>query len=277
MTSEVLATVIAAVVKVAGPMRRILLKELYDLQQKFKAKPRRRRRTTFVPVDVFALPDHLFVEHFRFSKDDVRLLAEAYKLPDRLFYEKTRQSMCAPLAMAVVLARLATTAQWNKLELLFGRGRSTLKSFFRITITWMFTQCRDRIQRPSRSFLTDQRLAMYSDAIRLKGGLYNNVFGFIDGTVFKISRPSGHTEWQRSVYNGHKRCHGLKFQGVSTPDGLIQFMHGPYQGRQHDDNILEQSGLLTILEQKYRLPQERVVDWSRETHFMLFGDPGTLA
>ena len=32
---------------------------------------------------------------------------------------------------------------------------------------------------------------------------------------------------QRIVYNGHKRVHGLKFQSVALPNGLIANMYGP--------------------------------------------------
>ena len=54
--------------------------------------------------------------------------------------------------------------------------------------------------------------------------LLRNCFGFVDGTVRPISRPD---ENQRVVYNGHKRVHGLKFQSVVIPNGLIAHLYGP--------------------------------------------------
>ena len=52
----------------------------------------------------------------------------------------------------------------------------------------------------------------------------NNCFGFIDGTVRPISKPG---ERQRVMYNGHKRVHGIKFQSIALPNGLIGNMYGP--------------------------------------------------
>ncbi|OWZ10500.1 hypothetical protein PHMEG_00016650 [Phytophthora megakarya] len=39
---------------------------------------------------------------------------------------------------------------------------------------------------------------------------------------------------QKSVYNGHKRKHALKYQTLTTPDGLIVHLYGPFSGRNHD-------------------------------------------
>ena len=39
-----------------------------------------------------------------------------------------------------------------------------------------------------------------------------------------ITRPG---ENQRLLYNGHKRVHGLKFQSVVLPNGLIAHLYGP--------------------------------------------------
>ena len=64
----------------------------------------------------------------------------------------------------------------------------------------------------------------YAETISRKGSPLNNCFGFIDGTVPPISRPGN---GQRIVYNGHKRVHGLKFQSISLPNGLIGNIFGP--------------------------------------------------
>ena len=43
-------------------------------------------------------------------------------------------------------------------------------------------------------------------------------------------------------YNGHKRSHALKFQTVTTPDGLF-FHAGPIEGRRHDWTLYIRSGV----------------------------------
>ena len=67
-------------------------------------------------------------------------------------------------------------------------------------------------------------LQMYADEISAKGTALDNCFGFIGGTVRAISKPG---EWQRVMYNGHKRMHGIKFQPVALPNGLVGNMYGP--------------------------------------------------
>jgi len=88
-------------------------------------------------------------------------------------------------------------------------------------------------------------------------------FGFIDGTVRSICRP---TKYQRVCYNGHKRVHGLKFQSVVLPNGLIGHLFAPLEGRRHDCALLRHSGLLDQLEER----QWRTADGHS---FALYGDP----
>ena len=55
-----------------------------------------------------------------------------------------------------------------------------------------------------------------------------NCFGSVDGTVLRIFRPKIN---QNIVYNGHKRAHGIKFQSLPLPNGLIGNVSGPYLGK----------------------------------------------
>ncbi|KAK3722869.1 hypothetical protein QZH41_020457 [Actinostola sp. cb2023] len=87
---------------------------------------------------------------------------------------------------------------------------------------------------------------MYADAISAKGAPFDNCFGFVDGTVRPISKPS---DRQRVMYNGHKRIHAIKFQSVALPNGLIGNLYGPVEGRKHDAGMLADSGLLGELQQ----------------------------
>jgi DDE superfamily endonuclease len=215
-----------------------------------------------------------FVENFRFTHEEFERVVAAYQLPDVIPIRQTKQRVPGRIGLAVVLARLASYGAWRQFVDFLGMKRSTLKAVFYETLKMMFPSACQRIQKPSRAFLTDERLSRYCDAIHAKGSPYRNVFGFIDGTVYEICRPCGDYVWQRSVYNGHKKTHGLKFQGISSPDGIIQFLHGPYQGRLHDITILEESNVIRVLRERFRLPPNRLREGIPDTHFMLFGDPG---
>ena len=65
---------------------------------------------------------------------------------------------------------------------------------------------------------------MCADAISAKGAPLENYFGFVNGTVRPIFKPG---ERERVMYSGHKRVHGIKFQSIALPNGLIGNMSGP--------------------------------------------------
>ena len=88
-----------------------------------------------------------------------------------------------------------------------------------------------------------------------------NCWGFIDGTVRAMCRP---TYAQQLGYSGHKRKHGIKFQSIALPNGLIGYLWGPVLARRHDSHMLDECQLL---------PQLRQMMIRCGGTFCLFGDP----
>ena len=91
--------------------------------------------------------------------------------------------------------------------------------------------------------LTLGKLDKYGDAIARKSGIdHGNIkyIRMIDGTFQRCARP---TEDQEGNYSGWKHAHGIKFQGVMAPDGIMMHLGGPYQAKMHDARILAMSGL----------------------------------
>lgn len=60
-----------------------------------------------------------------------------------------------------------------------------------------------------------------------------NCIGFIDGTVIGIARPEGN-RMQNEAYNEHKRKRSMKFQTITSPDGIIFQAFRPLEGCRHD-------------------------------------------
>jgi hypothetical protein len=69
-------------------------------------------------------------------------------------------------------------------------------------------------------------------AVERKGGC-ENIWGFVNGTFCPMSRPL-HYQTQCHVYSGHKKLHGLNWQAITTPNGLISSFIGPYEGLTND-------------------------------------------
>ena len=91
------------------------------------------------------------------------------------------------------------------------------------------------------------KMEYYGEVIEEKcGGLFPHMWGFIDCTIRRTCVP---IENQEAVYTRYKRCHGIKFQSIVTPDGYIACLHGAYTAKRHDARVLRESGLLEALQQ----------------------------
>src|SRR5438045_876813 len=112
---------------------------------------------------------------------------------------------------------------------LFGRSPTWLCSVFNDTISYLIRKYR-RLLQWNDEVLTLERLRAYARAVHEKGGPAT-VFGFVDGTLRGISRPSGEGMDQRLFYSGYKKLHALKYQGLATPDGLVPATNGLVFGK----------------------------------------------
>ena len=160
---------------------------------------------------------------FRFRKADIPPLAEALGIPNRFVCPQGTTSdgieeLCA------VLRRFTYPCRYSDLIPRFGRPVPELSMLTHVVVDFIYNQHGHRISRWNNTLLNPDQLETYANAIHLKGAALGNCVGFVDGTVRPICRPGG---LQRSVYNGHKRVHALKFQSVALPNGMIGHLFGP--------------------------------------------------
>ena len=107
-----------------------------------------------------------------------------------------------------------------------------------------------------------EELERFAAKVVAQGAPLHNCVGFIDGTMRVTCRPS---ENQKSAYSGYKRAHGLKFQSIMLPNGIIGDLYGPVEGCRHDAAMLRESTLLHRLQQNFNRPDG--------TTYQLYGDP----
>lgn len=201
-----------------------------------------------IPMRLHAssLDDETCLRRFRFTRRQLNLLYDALKIPDS-FTDVSRTRWSGMDGLLVLLRRLSYPNRLGDLVEEFGRSKPVLSLIFNTMLAWIWQHWSHLITDAFNSpYFTPGRKDSYCRAIKNRSSVDLAIWGFIDGTVRPICRPGHH---QRVVYNGHKRTHALKYQIVTTPDGLISHMYGPVEGRRHDAGVFGESGLLPQLQQ----------------------------
>ncbi|EGZ22266.1 hypothetical protein PHYSODRAFT_489016 [Phytophthora sojae] len=210
--------------------------------------------------NINALNDYETRFYFRFWKRDLFRLFEAlrldssYKLPNRAVFSGF-EGFC------ILLRRMAYPGRYGDLSRFFGRSAPIVCVIFNFMLGLVYDKYKCLLTIEC-GLLTSSRLEEYAAAVAQRGAPEPRCIGFIDGTVRAIARP---TRNQKQVYNGHKRKHALKHQGIMAPDGLFIDFYGPTVGRRHDSWLLRQSGLLERL--------LRVLHHDGELPYCIYGDP----
>ena len=150
---------------------------------------------------------------------------------------------------------------WNNCSIRKSKLSAVMQTFFLA----LYTIANQYLSNPA---IFQYWFHYYAELIKKKSnaGDLLQVWGFVDGLLRKTCRP---ILFQKLMYSGHKRCHGIKFQSVVTPDdGLIALLYGPIPGSRHDFFMLNNSGVLVQLRNLMPDgPQHQIPVYS------LYGDP----
>ena len=155
--------------------------------------------------------------YFRVEKADIPLLVKALQVPPNfkcyngIIFDGTE-------TLYIELKRFAYPCRYWDMISMFGRSVEELCMISNEVVHWIYNVYRHRVTRWNHAIMDHASLSTYPDAIHNKGAALDNCFGFVNGTVRPISRPIVN---KRTVYNGNKRVHALKFQSVTLPNGLI--------------------------------------------------------
>ena len=163
--------------------------------------------------------DYEFERTFRFEKRDVQELCLLFEIPTKIVTEN-RYSVGGVEGLLILLHRMNHPVRLMDTAREFGCGESKISEVVHFMLKFLY----DRFHK--KLFFDEERipasLMYYSAAVGASSPL-KTVWGFIDGTFRRIARP---VRSQRQAYNGHYRAHGIKFQSVVTPDGLISSLWG---------------------------------------------------
>lgn len=160
---------------------------------------------------------------FRFQKEDIQRLAHVLRIPHKVVCRNGTTANSVE-ALCMLLRRFSYPCRYSDMIPRFGRSKPELRLIVNETmrrVVGLFGHLLTTFEQP---LLHREKLQEYARAIYEKSQALDNCWGFVDGTVRPICRPGQH---QRTVYNGHKRVHALKYQSVIAANGMIANLYGP--------------------------------------------------
>jgi hypothetical protein len=185
-----------------------------------------------------------FAQWFRFSKANVTeivdILRNVAHFPEEV---ASCSGDVAPLrtAFLCMCMKYAWPTRLGTMTAMFGKGSSWISRIIKAIRELFFAKFHTRLRYPR--CISAEDLHRFSSAVAKKSGL-DIVFGFLDGTVRPVCKPG---DAQNELYNGKDCVHALKYQIVSTPDGIIRHLDGPWPGRRHDQHMVTSAPCTTGL------------------------------
>jgi nuclease HARBI1 len=186
------------------------------------------------------------ISQMRFTKKHIRDIASLIPLRETttLGHVRTaRRRYCASKeeALCVLLARLAMPSRVEILEKRFFRSKAAITEIFYEALEWFLLWPGPLVSTFQTDFLRTRAEYYSSKSSEKSENERQRCAGFIDGTPIEIARSRGML--QRANYSGHKRRPGLKWEVITTPDGMLFHIFGPYEGRRHDMHLYAEPGL----------------------------------
>ena len=220
--------------------------------------------------------------HFRFEQHELAQLYDSLGFPPsvRLGATGNWKGMLFHKSevLLVMLKRLAYPNRLFDLQETFGLSAPQLSVVFEYATRFITLRFEPMLRSPCiwADYIPD-----WAEAVWQKTGRFDSVYAFIDGTVRQICRPGPRhipgthrrVDIQRLFYSGHKRKHGLKFQTMVAPCGIIMHLWGPFPGRGNDARMLRESGLMADLARLRALMAGAAGAAAHQVLYYVYGDP----
>jgi hypothetical protein len=200
---------------------------------------------------------------FRFELPHLKRLCVGLKFP-AVMVMPDRHVATGEEVFLYMLKRLSYPATLSTLAWDSGRSTSAQSQMFQMGIAHVYNNFAHL--RDNRSLeCWGHHFERFATAIH-RGGRkgrvpLKNCIGYLDGSNQYVSKP--HLN-QGLLYNGHKRKHCVKWQGLMLPNGIMPMPFGPIHGRNHDSFMLDKSEVVRIM--------RRICRRVGRT-YQLYGDP----
>ena len=214
----------------------------------------------------------------RFTKSELRLLFQHLRVPQRFKIRQNRHIMPGEAVFLISLTRTSLGCPFYQMSDKFGGDTRHFGNFYRLFVLHVYTTFYHWISGDSLRMYVP-KIQTYRHAIWKKlisrpiresvrlgqtifGDIFHSVFvtfesfrvfAFLDCTEVPSCRPGVDTRlplvWdlQRTFFSNYFKEHGLKFQVVAFPDGMIGSIFG-CSIRHNDNGVLNMSGLNDYLQ-----------------------------
>ncbi|SCU81144.1 LAFA_0C02960g1_1 [Lachancea sp. 'fantastica'] len=180
-----------------------------------------------------------------FHKSQLSQIAKALKIPNNV----ANFALTPDESFFIFLVRLRNGCNYSALSGLCNREISTISKVVSFLTCYLYHIVKPKLAVTSATWLPDRLTDIDRALVEANKSIEDpKVVAFIGGTHMKIARPYNNTQHgygvaPNAVYSGHKRTHILKYQAVTTPDGICVDLAGPSVGSQYDSFMFMYSGL----------------------------------
>jgi hypothetical protein len=204
----------------------------------------------------------------RFTYFELLALVDVMQLPDPLI---TRSGYNSPAfeSFTLLCARLRSPEDQWSLTVKYGRPQSAISQITNQVARFIDERWGQLLQWDHKGILSPAKLCAYGKALETFGSPTRTVVGFLDCTIRQTCRPGVD---ESLAYTGYKKLHGMKFQGVVVPNGLLAHLEGPFRAPQNDAGVLNESELLANMARYAIQPGSRDGDPPGRRYFQLYGD-----
>jgi hypothetical protein len=227
-------------------------------------------------MSISDLSESICASDFRFRKDNLQKVADLLWPRLNVYLQGERDDIKVEngyrtsyeTGFLIILYRMSFPRRIRpEMEKFFSMRKSKLSAILNTFLTAFYKVTLPYLSNPAIFY---DRFRLYAKTIKKKARVRQGrlrVWGFIDGTLRRTCRPTFNQEYS---YSGHKRCHGVKFQSVVVPDGLIACLYGPFEGSGHDARMLVESAIVEKLRNLMPVNED---DPDAVPEFQLYGDP----
>lgn len=202
-------------------------------------------RVTNIPKFVNAFHDDWLRQHCRFVGWEVLELMRILDVPKVIRIPGSGRVFTGEEGMLVMLRRLASLENLHHMTVTFDRHASALSELHNAMLDHVYPFAKKALQLE----VWEDELPRLATELAQRGCLIPTCCGFIDGTLFKIRRP---TEGEEAAFSGWKRMHATKYQAVVLANFMIADYDGPHPGSAGDSNLLRRSNIVERLREIVR-------------------------